>query len=70
MCLSNGVLVTDKLRFAQKTRKIFDDAISGPDVEENEKGEVALHGTTYSYWTTKIPAEGKKEVFAVARPEA
>ena len=66
--LGNG-LVTD-YHVLQKTRKVFDDAINGPDVEENEKGEVALHGTTYSYWTTKIPAEGKKEVFAVARPEA
>lgn len=54
----------------QKTRNVFDDAINGSDVEENEKGEVALHGTTYCYWTTKIPAEGKKEVFAVARPGA
>jgi hypothetical protein len=54
----------------QKTRKVFDDAINGDDVEENEKGEVAMHGTTYSYWTTKIPAEGKTEVFAVTRPGA
>jgi hypothetical protein len=39
-------------------------------VEENEKGEVALHGATHAFWTTKIPAEGKDEVFAVSRPEA
>ena len=61
--------LTDSL-VTQKTRKVFDDAINGPDVEENEKGEVAMHGTTYGYWTTKIPAEGKDEVFAVARPGA
>ena len=54
----------------QKTRKVFDDAINGPDVEENEKGQVALHGATYAFWSTKIPAEGKDEVFAVSRPEA
>lgn len=54
----------------QKTRKVFDDAINAPDVEANEQGEVALHGTTYCYWTTKIPAEGKNEVFAVHRPGA
>jgi hypothetical protein len=54
----------------QKIRKIFDEALAGSDVEENEKGEVALHGATYAFWTTKIPAEGKDEVFAVSRPEA
>jgi hypothetical protein len=54
----------------QKTRKVFDDAINGSDVEENEKGEVAMHGVTYCYWSTKIPAEGKDEVFAVTRPGA
>jgi len=56
--------------FVQKTRKVFDEALSGSDVEENEKRQVALHGATYAFWTTKIPAEGKDEVFAVSRPEA
>lgn len=42
--------------------------MSAPDVEENEKGEVALHGATFAYWTTKIPAEGKSDVFAVEKP--
>jgi hypothetical protein len=54
----------------QNTRKVFDDALTGSDVEENEKGQVALHGATYAFWTTKIPAEGKDEVFAVSRPGA
>jgi len=67
--LIHGAWFTN-LSFAQKTRKVFDDAINGPDVKENEKGEVGMHGTTYCYWTTKIPADGKNEVFAVARPEA
>ena len=31
---------------------------------------MALHGATYAFWSTKIPAEGKDEVFAVSRPEA
>lgn len=53
----------------QKTRKVFDEVLAGSDVEENEKGEVALHGATHAFWTTKIPAEGKDEVFAVSRPE-
>ena len=30
-------------------------AMDGDDVEENEKGEVALHGHTVWYWTTAIP---------------
>lgn len=59
----------DLLVSVQKTRKVFDDALSGSDVEENEKGQVALHGATHAFWTTKIPAEGKEEVFAVSRPE-
>lgn len=54
----------------QKTRKVFDDALSGDDVEENSKGEVPLHGATFAYWTTKIPAEGKSDVFAVEKPGA
>jgi hypothetical protein len=54
----------------QKTRKVFDEALAGSDVEKDEKGQVALHGATYAFWTTKIPAEGKDEVFAVSRPGA
>jgi hypothetical protein len=69
-CLFMRALVLTDVFTLQKTRKVFDDAINGDDVEENEKGEVAMHGTTYAYWTTKIPAEGKKEVFAVTRPGA
>lgn len=36
-------------------RKQIFEAMDGEDVEENEKGEVALHGHTVWYWTTAIP---------------
>ncbi|GAM83441.1 hypothetical protein ANO11243_014290 [Dothideomycetidae sp. 11243] len=35
--------------------RIFKDAIKADDVKSNEKGEFAIHGATYSSWTTKIP---------------
>ena len=35
-------------------KQIFE-AMDGDDVEENENGEVALHGHTVWYWTTAIP---------------
>jgi len=39
----------------QKAYKMFDEAISADDVPKNEKGEVAVHGNTFSVWTTKVP---------------
>nr|OQO24333.1 hypothetical protein B0A51_05560 [Rachicladosporium sp. CCFEE 5018] len=54
----------------EKTRKVFDDAINAPDVEVNEKGEVAVHGTTYVVWTTKVPADGRPDLTGVERPGA
>ncbi|KAL1304954.1 hypothetical protein AAFC00_003864 [Neodothiora populina] len=44
----------------EQAYKIFTDAINAPDVETNDKGEVALHGMTMAIWTTKIPAEGAR----------
>jgi len=44
----------------QRAYKIYSDAINAPDVETNEKGEVAVHGQTVSIWSTKIPAEGAR----------
>ena len=35
-------------------RKVYQ-AMDEEDVEENEKGEVALHGQTFSCWTAAIP---------------
>ncbi|CAK4034495.1 2-heptaprenyl-1 4-naphthoquinone methyltransferase like [Lecanosticta acicola] len=29
------------------------------EAETNEKGELVVHGNTYAFWTTKIPAEGR-----------
>lgn len=40
----------------QAAKKLFDDALGGEDVEENEKGEVALHGVTYLAWASKVPS--------------
>lgn len=35
-------------------REVFN-ALSGPDVEKNKDGEVALHGETLTAWTSAIP---------------
>jgi hypothetical protein len=45
------------------------DALNGPDVETNEKGEVALHGRTYLVWTTKIPEDGRASLTDFERSE-
>lgn len=34
--------------------KVFKEALQSPDVERNERGEIALHGITYLAWTKKI----------------
>lgn len=39
----------------EETRQVFDEALSGSDVERNEKGEIAVHGSTVLAWTSKIP---------------
>lgn len=38
------------------------DALNSPEVETNDKGEVAVHGSTISVWTTKVPAEGRESL--------
>lgn len=44
----------------QRVYKIYSDAINAPDVETNDKGEIAIHGRTFSVWTTKIPQDGAR----------
>ncbi|KAF2657355.1 S-adenosyl-L-methionine-dependent methyltransferase [Lophiostoma macrostomum CBS 122681] len=39
----------------EKTRQIFDAALSGGDVQRNDKGEIAVHGSTVIAWSSKIP---------------
>lgn len=34
--------------------RTFKEALQSEDVQRNEKGEIALHGWTYSAWTDKI----------------
>jgi hypothetical protein len=34
--------------------RTFQEALQLPDVERNEKGEIALHGVTFFAWTDKI----------------
>ena len=36
-------------------------AMTGADIETNEKGEVAVHGQTVYCWTTAIPGTPLKE---------
>ncbi|KAF2016070.1 methyltransferase [Aaosphaeria arxii CBS 175.79] len=45
-------LVGEKL---EETRRIFDEALAGIDVERNQQGQVAVHGTTVVVWASKIP---------------
>lgn len=35
---------------------MFNEAVKASDTSVNEKGDIAIHGTTFSYWTSKIPA--------------
>jgi hypothetical protein len=38
-----------------RTYKTFTDAINSADVEIDDSGKVAVHGTTIAVWTAKIP---------------
>lgn len=58
------------LMCTQRTYKTFIDAINGPEVEVNDKGEVAVHGNTFVVWTTKIPEDGRGSLTDVERPGA
>jgi hypothetical protein len=42
------------VNFAQETRRVFDEAVSGPDVERDGQGRIAVHGRTVMVWTSKI----------------
>ena len=46
----------------EKTTKdgVFE-ALEGEDVEQNEQGEVALHGRTVWVWTTAVPGAPLKD---------
>jgi hypothetical protein len=59
--------ILPELTFSQEAKKTFDKAINAPDVETNDKGEVAIHGTTYIVWTTKIPEDGRENLTDVER---
>lgn len=37
-----------------RIKKVVFEAMKGGGVERNEKGEVALHGRTALYWTSRI----------------
>ena len=56
---SSEVHITDSAQQKVKT-EVFE-AMSGPDVEKNEQGEVALHGRTVLYWTNSVPSVPLKE---------
>ncbi len=34
--------------------KLFKEIIQGEDVERNGKGEIAVHGTTFFFWTDRL----------------
>lgn len=34
--------------------RVFREALTGEDVERNDKGEVALHGVTFLAWTDRV----------------
>lgn len=34
--------------------RVFREALTGEDVERNDKGEVALHGVTFFAWTDRL----------------
>jgi len=46
------------------------DALNSPEVETNEEGEVAVHGKTFMFWTSKIPEDGRDTLTDVERPGA
>ena len=45
----------------QKVKTKVFKAMSGADVEKNEKGEVALHGRTVFCWTSSVPGAPLKK---------
>ncbi|CZT17993.1 uncharacterized protein RCC_03832 [Ramularia collo-cygni] len=53
----------------ERTKKTFMDAISGPDVEKNADGHVIVHGKTHAFWSSKIPAEGRRGLTKVEHAE-
>nr|POF03131.1 putative methyltransferase-like c25b8.10 [Quercus suber] len=49
--------------------KTLMDALNADDVEVDEKNEVAVHGETYTAWTSKIPTDGRETLTDVERIE-
>ncbi|KAK1084323.1 hypothetical protein LTR48_005550 [Friedmanniomyces endolithicus] len=66
--ISSVVVLGEEER--EKTYKTVMDALNGPEVEVNEKGEVALHGRTFVVWTSKIPEDGRESLLDVETPES
>lgn len=54
----------------QRTRQKFMEAMNADDVEVNDKGQVAVHGNTYIFWSSKIPEEGRENLISVEKSAA
>jgi hypothetical protein len=39
----------------QEAREVFDEALSGADVERNDEGQIKVDGATIIAWTSKVP---------------
>jgi hypothetical protein len=39
----------------QEARKVFEEALTGADVERNAEGQIRVDGATIMAWTTNIP---------------
>ncbi|KAH9844443.1 Methyltransferase domain [Teratosphaeria destructans] len=54
----------------EHVRQTIMDALNGPDTTVNQEEEVAVHGSTYLVWTSKIPEDGRASLTGVERPGA
>ncbi|KAF2766014.1 S-adenosyl-L-methionine-dependent methyltransferase [Teratosphaeria nubilosa] len=54
----------------ERAHETIMDALDSPDTKANEEGEVAVHGSTYLVWTSKIPEDGRASLTGVERPGA
>lgn len=72
VCFSCGKYGRDEANVVivwQETKKTFEDAINGEDVEMDADGKVLVHGKTYAVWTSKIPTEGRSGLTNVEHPK-
>ena len=62
LCTLSQIAITEG-KERERVRKLFFDAVEAEDTEVDDQGRVAVHGATYTAWTSSIPTTGASKLW-------